>query len=424
VISDFPLFVDATGVTSGVKNGFNAGNHTVSETGQTGYSQTITGDCASDGTITLALGDDKSCTITNNDIGPKLTVTKVVINDNGGTKVVSDFPLFVDSTGVTSGVKNGFNAGSHTVSETGQTGYSQTISGDCASDGTITLALGDDKSCTITNNDQPGTIIVQKLIKPTGSSTSFAFQTTGSGYGSFSLAGGQQDSQSLNAGSYTVKELVPLGWVLTGIGGSTNVNTPYNCTVTGSGGSTGVGDLTTQTATISLKNGDTVTCVFENTGQGVTRTQGFWATHPQLAEIAWFGGTAFGHTFPGVADNVLCGRAIDTLGKVTGAFWSDISKKSTGVKRSALDQARMQLLQQLIAAELNGSAFGSAPSNGSFTAWEAAYCGTNQNDIKNAQQQAASFNTAGDSGSFTPGTSADSKSARSVANLVFWDTLP
>ena len=35
-----------------------------------------------------------------------------------------------------------------------------------------------------------------------------------------------------------------------------------------------------------VKLGDTVTCVFENTGQGVTRTQGFWATHPQLAQIA------------------------------------------------------------------------------------------------------------------------------------------
>ena len=39
--------------------------------------------------------------------------------------------------------------------------------------------------------------------------------------------------------------------MLTGIGGSTDPNTPYNCTVTGSGGSTGVGDLNTQTATIT-----------------------------------------------------------------------------------------------------------------------------------------------------------------------------
>jgi hypothetical protein len=296
---------------------------------------------------------------------------------------------------------------------------------------TVTVPLGSDITCAITNNDKPGTIIVKKIIKPTGSLTSFSFETTGDGgvnalpdYQAFSLAGGQQDSQTLDAGSYTVKELVPLGWVLTGIGGSTNQSTPYDCVVTGSGGSTGVGNLNTQTATISLKNGDTVTCTFENTGQGVTRTQGFWATHSQLANIAWFGGTAFGHTFPGVADTLLCGRSIDTLGKVMGAFWSDISKTSTGGKRSALDQARMQLLQQLIAAELNGSAFGTVPAVGSFAAWESAYCGTNQNAIKTAQQQAASFNTSGDSGTFTPGTSADSKTARAGANLAFWDVLP
>jgi hypothetical protein len=293
----------------------------------------------------------------------------------------------------------------------------------------ITVGLGESATCTITNDDQPGTIIVKKLIKPTGSLTSFSFNTTGTGYTSFSLSGGTQNSQTLNAGSYSVMELVPLGWVLTGIGGSTDPSTPYNCTVTGSGGSTGVGDLNTQTATISLKNGDTVTCVFENTGQGVTRTQGFWATHTPLANIAWFGGTAFGHTFPGVAgvsgigDTLICGRPIDTLGKLMGGFWSDISKKSTGAKRTSLDQARMQLLQQLLAAELNASAFGSVPSSGSFSAWETALCGTNQTAIKNALKQAASFNTAGDSGVFTPGTSADSKYARSIANIPFWDII-
>jgi hypothetical protein len=431
-VADFPLFVDATSVNSGETNGFDAGNYTASETEQYGYAASDWGgDCAADGSVTLSVGDDKTCTITNDDIQPKLTLIKTVINDNGGTKTVADFPLFVSGSPVTSGAANGFNAGSYTASETTQYGYTASAwGGDCAANGSVTLSVGDDKTCTITNDDQPGTIIVKKVIKPVGALTSFSFNTTGTGYNNFSLAGGQENSQTLNAGSYTATELVPLGWVLTGIGGSTDPNTPYNCTVTGSGGSTGVGDLNTQTATISLKNGDTVTCVFENTGQGVTRTQGFWATHPQLAEIAWFGGTAFGHTFPGVAgvsgigNTMLCSRNIDTLGKVMGAFWSDISKKTTGTKRSALDQARMQLLQQLIAAELNASAFGSVPSSGSFAAWEAAYCGTNTNAIKNAQKQAASFNTAGDSGTFTPGTSADSKGARAVANRVFWDILP
>ncbi|HEY0461087.1 MAG TPA: hypothetical protein VGC97_18270 [Pyrinomonadaceae bacterium] len=432
VANDFARFIDGNPVSWSVAVNVNAGNHTASETTLPGYqASNWGGDCAANGTVTLALGDYKTCTITNDDISPTLTLVKTVVNDNGGTKVANDFPRFIDGNAVSWSVAVNVNAGSHTASETTQYGYTASAwGGDCAANGTVTLALAQNKTCTITNNDQPGTIIVQKVIKPTGSSTNFSFDANGTGYNDFGLAGGQSNSQSLNAGNYSVMEMVPLGWVLTGIGGSSDVNTPYNCTITGSGGSTGVGSLATQTATISLKNGDTVTCVFENTGQGVTRTQGFWGTHTPLANIAWFGGTAFGHTFPGVAaasgigDATLCGRPIDTLGKLMGGFWSDISKTSTGAKRSALDQARMQLLQQLLAAELNASAFGSQPSSGSFAAWESAYCGTNTNTIKNAQQQAASFNSLGDSSSFTPGTSADSKNARLVATYTFWDLLP
>jgi hypothetical protein len=370
-----------------------------------------------------------------------LKLRKVVVNDNGGTKTVADFTLTANGTGSNdlSGIDpvdsgTGLKADTWALSETSVYGYSASAwscVGGKQSGSNITLGIGEEATCTITNNDLPGTIIVQKVIKPTISLTVFNFDADGTGYIDFSLSGGQSNSQTLNAGTYKVTELVPLGWVLTGIGGSTNTATPYSCTVTGSGGSTGTGDLTTQTATIDLKNGDTVTCVFENTGQGVTRTQGFWATHPQLANIAWFGGTAFGHTFPGVAsvpgigDTNICGRPIDTLGKVMGSFWSDIAKKSTGAKRTALDQAKMQLLQQLVAAELNAAAFGTVPNGGisKFAQWEDALCGSNTNAIKTAQQQAASFNTQGDSGTFTPGTSADSKTARTIANLLFWDII-
>ncbi|MBI5405347.1 MAG: DUF11 domain-containing protein [Candidatus Kerfeldbacteria bacterium] len=169
VISDFPLFVDQTGVVSGVQNGFDAGAYTVSETNLPGYAATISGDCAANGAVTLAVGDVKSCTITNNDIQPKLTVTKVVINDNGGTKVISDFPLFVDQTGVVSGVQNGFDAGSYVVSETNLPGYTSSISGDCDANGNVSLSVGDVKSCTITNDDiQPKLTVTKVVINDNG----------------------------------------------------------------------------------------------------------------------------------------------------------------------------------------------------------------------------------------------------------------
>ena len=45
-----------------------------------------------------------------------------------------------------------------------------------------------------------------------------------------------------------------------------------------------------------------------------------------------------------------------------GGFWSNVSKTTTGAKRSSLDHARMLLLQQLLAAILNNQLFGSTPS--------------------------------------------------------------
>ncbi|HTM69094.1 MAG TPA: hypothetical protein VL426_07460 [Candidatus Binatia bacterium] len=164
VVSDFSLFVNSVPVTSGAPSTLPAGSYIVSETPDAGYAGTIGGDCDSQGNVTLAAGDNKTCTITNDDIAlppppppppapATLTVTKVVINDNGGTKVVSDFSLFVNSVPVTSGAASTLAAGSYVVSETPDAGYAGTIGGDCDSQGNVSLAAGDNKSCTITNND-------------------------------------------------------------------------------------------------------------------------------------------------------------------------------------------------------------------------------------------------------------------------------
>jgi hypothetical protein len=308
----------------------------------------------------------------------------------------------------------------------------------------VSVGTGDHVICTFTNTRNQGTIVIVKLTKGTAAATSFPFQTSPEPpYTHFSLTSGGQNSQTLDTGTYTVKELVPLGWVLDAIGDDpANSTDPTACHVTGSGGSDGHGDTSTQTATIHLKKGDTVTCYFENTGQGATRTQGFWATHSRLANIAWFGGQGFGHDFgfgvagvAGIGDLTLCSpvkKDMSTsvvtqpvaLGRLMGGFWSGVSTKSTGSKRTTIDQYRMQLVQQLLAAELNAAAFGAAPSSGSFSAWESAYCIGDQTAIKNAQQQAASFNSQGDTSGFTPGTAADSKNARAIAIIPYWDVLP
>ncbi len=84
-----------------------------------------------------------------------INVVKTVINDSGGTKTVTDFPLFVNGKPVISGVTNTFPAPAavYTVTETGNANYTRTFSGACDSNGRLTLSPGDNKICVITNND-------------------------------------------------------------------------------------------------------------------------------------------------------------------------------------------------------------------------------------------------------------------------------
>ncbi len=106
----------------------------------------------------------------------KLTVIKVVKNDNGGNNSIPDFHLFVDdgfvSTGVTSGVTATLPTGTYGVAETGVSGYVASFSGDCDPEGNVTLNDGDNKVCTITNDDLPGNITLIKVVQSGGADPS------------------------------------------------------------------------------------------------------------------------------------------------------------------------------------------------------------------------------------------------------------
>ncbi|OGY18605.1 MAG: hypothetical protein A2900_02890 [Candidatus Chisholmbacteria bacterium RIFCSPLOWO2_01_FULL_50_28] len=162
-VGDFPLFVDQTPVTSGVQNGFDAGAYTVSETQDAGYTMAISGDCDAQGSVTLAVGDEKSCTIENDDIAPTLTLEKTVVNDNGGNASADDFQASIDASPIPWGIPQTLNVGSYTASESELSGYTAgSWGGDCNEDGSVTLAEGENKTCTIENDDQPGTIAGKK----------------------------------------------------------------------------------------------------------------------------------------------------------------------------------------------------------------------------------------------------------------------
>src|SRR5436190_3272881 len=71
---------------------------------------------------------------------------------SGGSDVTGKSPFAgAESPGTT----RTLNAGSYAVSESdGPSGYAATISGDCnSSTGAVTLGPGDNKTCTITNDD-------------------------------------------------------------------------------------------------------------------------------------------------------------------------------------------------------------------------------------------------------------------------------
>jgi hypothetical protein len=134
----------------GTTVGCNAGAYSVSESGPAGYTQSSSAGCSG----TLTVGQTANCTITNNDNPCTLTVTKILINDNGGTATVGSFTLRIDGIAVTSGAPVPVSCGAHTVSEDNPgPGYTSTIGGDCAANGSVTLSAGQSKACTITNND-------------------------------------------------------------------------------------------------------------------------------------------------------------------------------------------------------------------------------------------------------------------------------
>ncbi|EKD99541.1 MAG: hypothetical protein ACD_22C00235G0001, partial [uncultured bacterium] len=216
-LASFTLTADGTGTndlsgTSPVDSGvtLKADTFALSESSVPGYSAsawTCNGGTQNGSNITLGLNQEATCTIINDDIAPKLTLVKTVINDNGGTKVISNFPLFINGVPATSGVSYDQTANIQlTASETSQTGYTPSVwGGDCAANGTITLLPGDDKTCTITNDDQPGTLIVKKIISG-GEAVfgDFSFQVGTDN--PIPFEGDGQNDLTVDAGTYTVTE--------------------------------------------------------------------------------------------------------------------------------------------------------------------------------------------------------------------------
>lgn len=107
-----------------------------------------------------------------------LHVIKQVVNNNGGTATAGTFNLHVKLSGtdvsgspaagtVTPGRDYTLSAGTYVVSEDANTSYTQSFSGDCNSSGSVTLAAGENKTCTIINDDIAVVAPVVAPVTPT-----------------------------------------------------------------------------------------------------------------------------------------------------------------------------------------------------------------------------------------------------------------
>ncbi|MDY0097131.1 MAG: choice-of-anchor K domain-containing protein [Candidatus Dojkabacteria bacterium] len=221
--NDFKLTVGDNGVLSGVSNEYDSNKaYTIDETQLSGYKfVSITGDpkCPGvlGGTVTLDEGDDITCTITNDDIAPKLRLVKNVVNDNGGNALPNDFKLTVGGNGVLSGVSNEYDSNkAYTIDETQLSGYKfVSIAGDdkCPGvlGGTVTLDEGDDITCTITNDDIAARLTVIKDVindtDGTKEAQDFTMSVLGTNVSQASFPGSEAGTTvTLHPGSYLVTE--------------------------------------------------------------------------------------------------------------------------------------------------------------------------------------------------------------------------
>ncbi|HXF97673.1 MAG TPA: hypothetical protein VNJ46_03555 [Gaiellaceae bacterium] len=249
-------------VSSGAS--FDAGSYDLSESGPAGYEASAwvcsKGQADAD-TVNVGLGDEITCSITNDDLAPKLTLVKVVVNDDGGSALPSDWTLSADGPTDLSGQGPtvvsgpGFDAGSYDLSESGgKPGYLASawacdegqVDGD-----TVEVGLGDEITCRITNDDQPARLIVRKVVVNDNGGAKqaqdFSFQVNGGSAQAFEADG--ENELVVPAGIYDVSEPAVAGYS-TSYQGCSNIVLPLGgsatCTITNNDVPRGQGSIDVQ----------------------------------------------------------------------------------------------------------------------------------------------------------------------------------
>lgn len=258
---DFTLKIGATTTSSGVAQFLDPGSYSVSEAElpsgyeQTGISCTNGETTTTDGSVTLGEQDAWVCTITNHDLPGTLHIVKVIENSYGGTATATEFGFSVNEGPEVTFEEDGQNdltvsAGTYTVEEFPDSRYTTTYD-NCTS---VVIVNGGSATCTITNTAKPAQLTIVKNTDEESGNGSFDFDVTGQ-EGSVTLTTEGYTASTtfsvLDAGSYDVSENIPEGWTLASV----------SCL----NGETSMGSSITNGKSVTLQNGDSVTCTFTNT---------------------------------------------------------------------------------------------------------------------------------------------------------------
>ena len=193
----------------------------------------------------------------------ELVVIKHVINDDGGIAVASDFTMSINAVSAIGGnvfpgqeapgTTRDVTIGNYTVTESGPAGYTSTFSAGCNS----TIATGQTKTCTVTNDDKPATLHVIKYVVNDNSgkatASSFTITVTGANASPSSFPGSESGTTVTLDG-----------------------NTAFTVGETGPGG---YGLFKTGACSGTLPSGGEATCTLTNDDFSPRLTQGFWKTH-------------------------------------------------------------------------------------------------------------------------------------------------
>lgn len=213
-------YLNGTNVTGSPFSGSSAGvlfsnlvngTYVVSEAPVSGYSESLSGSCASNGQITIS-GGSSTCTFTNSDQPAQLTVITVVNDNYGGTAVSNSFTMSVSGSspspssfsGSSAGTTVTLSAGAYSVSESAISGYSAAYSSGCSG----TLSVGQTATCTVTVSDTPAHItVVEDVVGGTLSANAFTILVAGSSPSPSSFLGSASGTQvTINQGNYSISE--------------------------------------------------------------------------------------------------------------------------------------------------------------------------------------------------------------------------